>query len=183
MVVLWVILGIIVIVVIWVIMIYNRLVHLSNMKDEAWSGIDVQLKRRFDLVPNLVEAVKGYAAHEKETLDNVTKARSMISSAGNIDGRIEGENMLTGALKSLFAVSESYPALRANENFMHLQGELSNLENDIQMSRRYYNGSARDYNIGIQNFPAVLIAGKLGYMKSPYFEVEEQAKAAPSVKF
>jgi len=171
------------IVVFWAVAIYNRLIRMQNLKNEGWSGIDVQLKRRFDLVPNLVESVKGYASHEREVFERVTEARAAIGKAGNVAQRAESENMLSGALKSLFAVAENYPDLKANANFLQLQEQLGSLENDIQMSRRYYNGAARDYNIAIATFPAVLVAQKFGYEKADYFEAEEEARATPKVSF
>ncbi|HOO63310.1 MAG TPA: LemA family protein [Synergistaceae bacterium] len=180
---LYVLLGIAAVAVLWGVGIYNRLVKMNNLKDEAWSGMDVQLKRRFDLVPNLVETVKGYAAHEKEVFLKVTEARASIGKASSMEERAASENLLSGALKSLFAVAENYPELKANENFLHLQQELSSLENDIQMSRRYYNGAARDYNIAIETFPAVLIARQFGYKKAAYFEAEEEERATPKVAF
>lgn len=168
----------------WAMSVYNGLIRLRNLKDEGWSGIDVQLKRRSDLIPNLVQTVKGYAAHEQQTLLQVTEARSMVNSAGDDPAkRMEAENFLTGALRSLFAVAESYPDLKANQNFMQLQEQLSGLEDEIQMSRRYYNGTARDMNIAIQRFPAVLIARQFGFSEAPYFEVDEAAKANPVVSF
>jgi LemA protein len=172
-----------IIILLWGITVFNRLVRLSNLKDEAWSGVDVQLKRRFDLVPNLVEIVKGYAAHEKNTLEGVISARSAVSSAATQDARIGAENALTGTLKSLFAVAEGYPELKANENFTELQRELSSLENELQMARRYYNGTVRDFNIAIQSFPAVLISRKLGYTDAAPFEAGEESREPVSVKF
>lgn len=167
----------------WGISIYNRLVRLSNMRDEAWSGMDVQLKRRFDLIPNLVESVKGYASHESGTLANVINARAAISSAGSVEERMQKENLLTGTLKSLFAVAEAYPDLKANENFLGLQNTLEKLEDELQLSRRYYNGTVRDFNTAIEVFPAVLIAKQLGYQKSVFFEAEEESKSVPGVRF
>lgn len=178
-----VVLGIAVLVALWVISIYNRLVRMRNLKDEAWSGIDVQLKRRFDLIPNLVETVKGYAHHENEVFRQVTEARSAISRSQTVLQRAQSENMLSGALKSLFAVAESYPELKANVNFLHLQEQLATLEDDIQMSRRYYNGTTRDYNTAIETFPAVLVARSLGHTKGEFFEAEETERAAPQVSF
>lgn len=168
----------------WLMGTYNSLVRLRNLMQEGWSGIDVQLKRRFDLVPNLVETVKGYAAHEKETLQNVTNARAAVSNAGNDPAaRMQAENMLTGTLRSLFAVAENYPDLKANTNFMQLQEQLSSLEDELQMARRYYNGTVRNLNTAIQKFPAVLIARQFGFNEAPFFEAEEEAKAAPKVSF
>ena len=166
-----------------VVSIYNRLVRMSNLKNEAWSGIDVQLKRRFDLIPNLVETVKGYATHEKEVFERVTEARAAITRAHTVSERAESENMLTGALKTLFAVAENYPALQASSNFHQLQEQLTSLENDIQMARRYYNGAARDYNIAIETFPAVLVAKRFGYEKADYFETAEEERTTPKVSF
>ncbi len=183
MVVLVVLLVLIAIAVFWGVAIYNRLVRMKNLKDEGWSGIDVQLKRRFDLVPNLVESVKGYAAHESGVFERVTEARAAIGRSGSVSERAESENMLSGALKSLFAVAENYPDLKANANFLQLQEQLGSLENDIQMSRRYYNGAARDYNIAIATFPAVLVAQKFGYEKADFFEAEEEARETPKVAF
>ncbi|NLV82326.1 MAG: LemA family protein [Synergistaceae bacterium] len=164
--------------------VYNGLVKLRNMMQEGWSGIDVQLKRRFDLIPNLIETVKGYASHEKETLQNVTLARSAVSSAGNDpEARLQAENALTGTLRTLFAVAESYPDLKANQNFINLQDQLSTIEDAIQMARRYYNGTVRNYNTMIQRFPAVLIARQLGFNEAPFFEAEEESRQTPKVSF
>lgn len=168
----------------WLMMTYNGLVKLRNMMQEGWSGIDVQLKRRFDLIPNLVETVKGYASHEKETLQNVTSARTAVTNAGSDhEKRLEAENMLTGTLRTLFAVAESYPDLKANTNFLNLQEQLSGIENDLQMARRYYNGTVRNLNTAIQQFPAVLIARQFGFKEAPFFEAEDGEKAVPKVSF
>ncbi|NLA90338.1 MAG: LemA family protein [Synergistaceae bacterium] len=183
MVILVVLLVLIAIAVFWGVAIYNRLIRMKTLKDEGWSGIDVQLKRRFDLVPNLVESVKGYATHEREVFERVTEARAAIGKAGNVSERAESENMRSGALKSQFAVAENYPDLKANTNFLQLQEQLSSLENDIQMSRRYYNGAARDYNIAIATFPAVIVAQRFGYEKADFFEAEEEARETPTVAF
>lgn len=163
---------------------YNRLVKLRNMKDEGWSGIDVQLRRRFDLIPNIVETVKGYATHEQETLSKVTAARTGVASAGNDpDTRLKAENVLTGTLRTLFAVAEAYPELKANANFIQLQEQLAAIENELQMSRRYYNGTARNLNNAVQQFPASLVAGIMGFEKEPYFETDEGTRQTPQVKF
>ena len=155
---------------------YNSLVKLRNLMQEGWSGIDVQLKRRSDLIPNLVETVKGYASHEKETLQGVTNARAAVMQAGNDpEARLKAENTLTETLRSL-AVAENYPELKANTNFLDLQQQLGTIENEIQMSRRYYNGTARNLNTAIQRFPAVLIARQFGFKEAPYFEAEEEAR-------
>ncbi len=167
----------------WVIIVYNELIKLKNRVDEAWSDIDVQLKRRYNLIPNLVNAVKGYAAHEKWVFENVTKARSQAMQAGT-PGEVEkAENILTGALKSLFAVAENYPDLKANQNFLELQRELSDTENKIQASRRFYNGNVRDFNTKIQIFPNNIIAGALKFTAREFFEAGEGEKAVPKVKF
>ena len=179
-----IVIGIVVVIGGWLMMTYNGLVNLRNMMQEGWSGIDVQLKRRFDLIPNLVETVKGYAAHEKETLQNVTEARTAVTNAGSDTGaRLQAENMLTGTLRTLFAVAESYPDLKANTNFLQLQEQLANIENDLQMARRYYNGTVRNLNNGIQKFPAVLIARSFGFKEATFFQVEEEAKQTPKVSF
>jgi LemA protein len=175
---------IVAIIAFWLMGTYNGLVKLRNLKDEAWSGIDVQLKRRSDLIPNLVETVKGYAAHEKTTLEDVTAARAAVNQAGDDPAaRMQAENALTGALRSLFAVSENYPDLKANQNFMQLQEQLSGIEDELQMSRRYYNGTVRNLNTTIQRFPAVLIARQFGFNESQFFEADESDKATPKVSF
>lgn len=169
---------------IWLMTTYNSLVKLRNLMEEGWSGIDVQLKRRSDLIPNIVETVKGYASHEKETLQGVTNARAAAINAGNDpEARQKAENALTGTLRSLFAVAENYPDLKANTNFLDLQQQLGTIENEIQMSRRYYNGTVRNLNTAIQRFPAVLIAGQFGFKKATFFEAEENARENPKVSF
>ncbi len=172
---------VIVAVVLWLISIYNSLIRLKNRVDEAWSDIDVQLKRRYDLIPNLVETVKGYASHEKELFTKVTEARSRAMQAGSLHDKAEAENMLSNTLKSLFAVAENYPQLRASENFAKLQDELSDTENKIQAARRFYNGMVRDFNTKIQVFPNNIIAGTLGFKNREFFEIEE-AKERENVK-
>lgn len=164
--------------------LYNRLVVLRNRVDNAWSQIDVQLRRRYDLIPNLVETVKGYASHESETFEKVTQARNMAVNAGSVAEQGAAENMLTGALKSLFAVAEAYPELKANENFMMLQEELSGTESKIAYARQFYNDSVMSFNTAIQSFPANLIAGIFGFTARDYFEVElAEMREAPQVKF
>jgi LemA protein len=166
--------------------IYNRLVALRLRSTQAFADIDVQLKQRQDLIPNLVETVKGYAAHESGTLQAVTAARNAAASAGNINDKVQAENMLTGALRQLFAVSEAYPDLKANQNFLSLQGELSDIENKLAAARRFFNGAVSEYNAGIQQFPAVLLAGALGFQPQTFFDLGENraaAEVAPSVKF
>ena len=165
---------------------YNRLVALRQNVNEAFADIDVQLKQRQDLIPNLVETVKGYAAHERGTLDEVTQARAAAASAGTIERRAQAENALTGALGRLMAVAESYPDLKANQNFLQLQGELADLENKIAAARRFFNNAVAEFNASIQRFPAVLIAGAFGFTARDFFDVggDRQAlQSAPQVKF
>ena len=167
---------------------YNGLVRLRNKIDAAWAQIDVQLKRRFDLIPNLVETVKGYAAHERGTLEAVIQARNnAIAAQGQGTGaQVAAENQLTGALRQIFALSESYPNLKANENFQQLQTELSDIENKLAASRRFFNNTVQEYNTGIQRFPAVLLAGTLGFHPQVFFDLGEDRKVveqAPQVKF
>ncbi len=176
---LWVLLAIIAILVIFLIATYNRLVTLRQRIRNAWSQIDVQLKRRYDLIPNLVNTVKGYATHERETFENVTKARNMAVQAKGIDEQAGAENLLTGALKSLFAVAESYPELKADANFRQLQEELSNTEGKIAFSRQFYNDTVMSFNTMIQRFPTVLIAGMFGFHKEEYFNIDEAAAREP----
>jgi LemA protein len=167
-----------------VIALYNRLVVLRNRVDNAWSQIDVQLRRRYDLIPNLVETVKGYATHESATFEKVTQARNMAVNAGTVAEQGQAENMLTGALKSLFAVAEAYPDLKANQNFMMLQEELSGTESKIAYARQFYNDSVMSYNTATQSFPANLLAGVFGFTQREYFEIElAEAKEAPKVSF
>ncbi len=170
-------------IVLWVIAVFNGLIRLKTRTDEAWSDIDVQLKRRYDLIPNLIEAVKGYAAHEKQLFEKVTEARSKAINAQGAEEKGKAENALSGTLKSLFAVAEAYPELKANENFLQLQNELSDTENKIQAARRFYNGNVRDLNIKIETFPSRIIAGMLGFKKREFFEADESEKAVPEVKF
>jgi LemA protein len=181
--VLYIILGVAVVLVLWAISVYNSLVRLYAFVQEAWSGIEVQLKRRFDLIPNLVETVKGYSVHEKTVLENVTKMRSLVQNAGDMSEKIEAEKGLGSALKTLFAVAENYPDLKANVNFLKLQDELSKIEHELQLSRRYYNGTARNYNMVLGQFPSNMIAGVAGFKLSPYFEVSAAERETPSVKF
>jgi LemA protein len=174
-----IILAAIAIVVFWLISVFNSLVRLRNKVNEAWSDIDVQLKRRYDLIPNLVETVKGYAGHEKEVFTKVTEARSRAMQAGTIKDKAEAENMLSNTLKSLFAVAENYPQLRASENFSKLQDDLTDTENKIQAARRFYNGMARDFNTKIQVFPNNMIAGPLGFKARDYFELGSEEEKEP----
>jgi LemA protein len=166
--------------------IYNRLVALRLRSTQAFADIDVQLKQRQDLIPNLVETVKGYAAHEAGTLQAVTAARNAAASASSVNDKVQAENMLTGALRQLFAVSEAYPDLKANANFLSLQGELSDIENKLAAARRFFNNAVGEYNAGIQQFPAVVLAGPLGFQAQTFFDLGENraaAETAPSVKF
>ena len=168
----------------YAIAIYNKLVKLKNLVAEAWSGIDVQLKKRYDLIPNLVETVKGYAAHEKETFENVTRARAAAQQATTVEGHQAAEKNLNGALMNLIAVAERYPDLKANANFLELQNMLGMVEGDLEKARRYYNGTVREQNTLIESFPSNLIANAFGFVKSVFFELENPAeKQAPSVKF
>jgi len=180
---LWIVIGVIAVIIFWLVGVYNGLITLRNRTDEAWSDIDVQLKRRYDLIPNLVETVKGYATHEKELFEKVTQARTRAMGAQSVEEKGKAENMLSGTLKSLFAVAENYPDLKANQNFLKLQDELSDTENKIQAARRFYNGNVRDFNTKIQVFPNNLIAGMLGFKKYDFFEIEEGEKEPVKVKF
>ena len=183
----WIIVGVIVVIALFLIVIYNRLVSLRQTVNQSWSDITVQLKQRHDLIPNLVETVKGYAAHERGTLDAVVKARNAAVSAGTPEAQAQAENMLSGALRQLFALAEAYPNLKANENFLRLQADLSDIENKIAASRRFFNNAVQEYNASIQQFPAVVLAGPLGFTSRTYFDVDEGERAAvataPQVKF
>jgi LemA protein len=172
---------VVVLLVIIVVVMYNSLVKTKIRVEEAWSDITVQLKRRYDLIPNLVNAVKGYAKHEKEVFENVTKARSNALNAQGVQETAKAENMFEETLKSLFAVAEAYPALRATENFQQLQAELTDTEDKIMAARRFYNGSARDLNIKIDTFPSNLIAKSFGFKKRDFFEVEDVASVEKPV--
>lgn len=171
------------VVVLWAVIIYNGLIRLKNRVDEAWSDIDVQLKRRYDLIPNLVNTVKGYATHEKELFEKVTQARSAAMGAQTPGEKLQAENALSGTLKSLFAVAENYPDLKANQNFLELQRELTDTEDKIQASRRFYNGNVRDFNTKIEVFPSNIIAALLKFAKREFFEAEEAAKENVKVEF
>ena len=162
----------------WVVFAYNNFVRMVNRAKEAWADIDVQLKRRYDLIPNLLESVKGYVKHERETLEGVTAARVAAMDAGSVAERGKAENMLTGALKSLFAVAEAYPSLMANQNFLELQRELSDTENKIQAARRFYNGNVRDLNTAVESFPGNVIAGVFRFTPREFFELEAGEAAA-----
>ena len=174
----WILLGVAVLALVWVIAVYNRFVRLVQRTKEAWADIDVQLKRRYDLIPNLVEAVKGYIKHEAGTLEKVTAARAAAMDAGGVEAKGKAENMLSGALKSLFAVAESYPDLKANTNFLELQRELSDTENKIQAARRFYNGNVRDLNTAIESFPGNILADFFRFEPREFFALDEAASAA-----
>lgn len=175
----FVLLGIVGVVVLWIIVAYNGLVRLKNRVEEAWSDIDVQLKRRYDLIPNLVNTVKGYASHESGVFEKVTEARSRAMSAGSAGDKAEAENMLSSTLKSLFAVAEAYPELKANQNFLALQQELSDTENKIQAARRFYNGNVMELNTKIETFPTNVIANMFNFAKREFFELDEEAAKQP----
>lgn len=169
--------------IIALIAIYNRLVVRRNRIDNAWSQIDVQLKRRYDLIPNLIETVKGYAKHEKELFENVTKARTQAINAGSVEDQAQAENMLTGTLKSLFAVAENYPELKANQNFMMLQEELAGTEGKIAFARQFFNDTVMLFNTAIQTFPNNMIAGVFGFNEREYFEIDEGSRGPIKVDF
>ena len=182
----WILLGVVVVIALFAFAAYNRLVALSQRVSQAFADIDVQLKQRHDLIPNLVETVKGYATHERGTLDDVIKARNAAMAAQGPAQISAAEGQLTGALGRLFALSEAYPDLKANANFQQLQGELSDIENKIAASRRFFNNAVQEYNTGIQQLPAALFAGALGFTKKEFFDLGEQRgqlEQAPSVKF
>jgi LemA protein len=183
----WIVIGVIVVIALYLIVVYNRLVSLRQVVGQAWSDISVQLKQRHDLVPNLVETVKGYAAHERGTLEAVTNARNAAVAANTPQATAAAENMLTGALRQLFALSEAYPDLKASQNFLQLQADLSDLENKIAASRRFFNNAVQEYNSSTQQVPAVLIAGPMGFTQREFFDLDEGERAAvntaPQVKF
>lgn len=178
-----IVLGVIVLLFLYIISVYNRLVKNKNMAEEAWSGIDVQLKKRYDLIPSLVNTVKGYATHEKETLENVIKWRNQGVAANTVKDQEQAEAGLSAVLGRLFALAEDYPELKANENFLDLQSQLSEIENGIELSRRYYNGVVRDLNIMIESFPSNIVASSFGFGKRDYFEMEISHRENPEVKF
>jgi LemA protein len=179
----YIILIIVALIAVILISMYNSLIVLRNRVKEAWSDIDVQLKRRYDLIPNLVETVKGYAGHESETFEKVTQARNMAMAATDPEKKGEAENILSGTLKSLFAVAESYPELKASQNFMKLQEELSDTENKIQAARRFYNGNVLEFNNKVEVFPNNIFASMLGFVKEKFFEIAEVEKANVKVDF
>ena len=182
----WIVLGVIVVLVLWIIMIYNQLVAMRQRVGQAFADVDVQLKQRHDLIPNLVETVKGYAAHERGTLEEVVKARNAAMTAQGPAQQAAAENMLSGALRQLFALSEAYPDLKANQNFQQLQAELADVENKIAAARRFFNNAVQEYNTGIQQFPAALFAAALGFSQRTFFDVGEEravVEKPPQVKF
>ena len=182
----WVLLGVVVVIVIWAISIYNSLITMRQRTNQAFADIDVQLKQRHDLIPNLVETVKGYASHERGTLEAVIQARNAAMEAPGVEQKVAAENVLSGALRQLFALSENYPNLKANANFQQLQSDLSDIENKLAASRRFFNNAVQEYNTGIQQFPASLFAGMFGFAQRTFFDLGEtraQLEQAPSVKF
>jgi LemA protein len=180
---LWIIIAIVVVVIIWAIALYNRLITLKNRTTEAWADIDVQLKRRYDLIPNLINTVKGYAAHEAQTLEKVIEARNAaMQNQGATEQHAQAENMLSGTLKSLFALSENYPDLKANTNFLELQRELSDTENKIQSARRFYNANVRDFTTAIEVFPANFIAKTFTFTAPEFFDLPEGSVEAQPVE-
>jgi LemA protein len=184
MIALLIIAAVLVVLVLWVVGIYNSLISSKNMMAEAWSGIDVQLKRRHDLIPNLVNTVQGYAQHEKGLLENISQLRSQSISSTNIDAKAAAETQLSQGLRQLFAVAEAYPDLKANQNFLDLQQKLSDVEDQLQLARRYYNGTARDFNVRVTSFPGTLVASKFNFLPAPYFGVDSPAdRDVPNVNF
>ena len=182
----WIVLIVIIALAGWAVMIYNNLVAMRQRTNQAFADIDVQLRQRHDLIPNLVETVKGCAAHERGTLEAVVKARNAAVSAQGPDQKVAAENMLTGALRQLFALAEAYPDLKANTNFLQLQTELGDIENKLAASRRFFNNAVQEYNSGIQQFPAALFAASFGFQPKPFFDLGEERQTvsqAPSVKF
>ncbi len=180
----WIVLAILAALAVYVVTVFNRLVRLRNLVREGWSGIDVQLKRRTDLVPNLVETVKAYAAHERAVFEEVTAMRASSMAASDVSGQASAARALQASLGKLFAVAEAYPELKANKNFLALQQQLADIEDQLQMARRYYNGTVRNLNIIIQSFPNNLVAGVLGFHEQPFFELDDRSEAAaPGVAF
>lgn len=180
----WIVLGVVVLVLLYLIGIYNRLVRLRALVKEGFSGITVQLRRRADLIPNLVEAVKGYATHEREVFEQVSKARAATVNAGSVEATAQADAQMTGLLGRLFAVAEAYPELKANTNFLQLQDQLASIEGELQGARRYYNATVRDLNSTIQSFPPVLIARPMGFSEEPFYQDEDPAiQSAPKVSF
>jgi LemA protein len=182
--IMWIVLGVVVLLLLYGVGIYNGLVRLRQLVREGFSGITVQLRRRADLIPNLVETVKGYATHERETFDAITAQRAAATSAGNVAATAQADAQMTGLLGRLMAVAEAYPELKANTNFLDLQGQLSTIEGELQSARRYYNATARDLNTRIQSFPAMLFAAPMGFKEEPYYEDADPAiQSAPKIDF
>ena len=180
----WVFLGVIVLLLLWAIGIYNRLVRLRALVKEAFSGITVQLRRRADLIPNLVETVQGYATHEREVFEEVTQARAATTKAGSVEATAQADAQMTGLLGRLFAVAEAYPELKANTNFLQLQDQLASIEGELQSARRYYNATVRDLNTSVQSFPPVLIARPMGFTEEPFYQDDDPAiQSAPKIDF
>lgn len=185
--IMWIILAVVVVLAVWMVGIYNNLVKLRNNRENAFANIDVQLKQRHDLVPQLVATVKGYATHERELLESVTRARTQAMQAVTINDKIQAENMLSQALSGLKVAVEAYPDLKANQNFLHLQQEVADLENKLAATRRFFNSATRELNNAVQTFPSVLVAGMFGFRREPMFEVPHADRAtydkAPEIKF
>ena len=181
--VLWIVIGVVAVVLVWLVFTYNRLIRLRNESEQGYSSIDIQLKRRADLIPNLVETVKAYAAHERAVFDDVTEARARTLAAGSVGDAVAAEQQMRGALGRLFAVAEAYPQLRASENFQQLQEELSDTEDKIAAARRYYNTTVRRYNTTLQSVPTNLVASMFSFEEKPFFEIEEPVREAPRVQF
>lgn len=180
----WIVLGVVVLALLGLVAMYNRLVRLRALVREAFSGITVQLRRRADLIPNLVEAVKGYASHEREVFEDVTRARAATAQAGSVEATAQADAQMTGLLGRLFAVAENYPELKASTNFLQLQDQLAGIETELQSARRYYNATVRDLNSSVQSFPAVIVAGPLGFHEEPFYQDEDQSiQTAPKVSF
>ena len=179
----WILIGVVALLVVALVLLYNNLVRLRNRVENAWAQVDVQLRRRYDLIPNLVETVKGYAAHERGTFEAVTEARARAQAAGTVQEQAGAENMLSQALGRLFAVAEAYPELQADENFRQLQEELAQTENRIAVSRQVYNDTVLTYNNAIQTVPGVVVAGPFGFAKREFFEAEDAVREAPRVAF
>ena len=180
----WIVIAVIVLLIVLAIGIYNRLVRLRALVKEAFSGITVQLRRRADLIPNLVETVQGYATHEREVFEQVTQARAATAKAGSVEATAQADAQMTGLLGRLFAVAEAYPELKANTNFLQLQDQLANIEGELQSARRYYNATVRDLNTTVQSFPPVLIAKPMGFTEQPFYQDDDPAiQSAPKISF
>lgn len=179
----WIVIVVLVVIAIYAIVVFNRLIRGRNLVREGWSGIDVQLRRRSDLIPNLVEIVKGYAAHERTLFEDIAAKRTSAMAADGVPQKAAAEHALQGSLGRLFAVAEAYPDLKANQNFLKLQNQMAELEDQLQMARRYYNGTVRDFNIGIQSFPDVVIARAFGFHEEHFFQIDTASAASPTVNF